>query len=291
MTIGLNTFALVSSIAPDIQEDATFVLREMGVMQSLVTMFTDASGANPRKSYLFNQGTAQTIGETDDLVSHQLTPALDQTLTPAEIGLQFFVTDLRVESEAPEQWRNAASQELGLAALDKVETDLVGDLANLTGGTIGAAGSVITWGYIAAAIAQARNANKMASKPLVAVIHGYQWAVLAKTASVAGASLPNAPAYQDQITRTGGSSVLAATFMGVPIYQTFASADGSGDFTGGVFPREAIAIDWRRRVRVEPQRDASRRGTELNMSGVYAHGIWYPSRGVKMIFDATAPTS
>ena len=291
MAIGLNTWADVSSIAQSIQEDAIFIVREMGMMQNLVTMFTDASGANTRKSYAFNSGTAVSIGETDDLVSHTLTPALDQTLTPAEIGLQYFVTDLRLESEAPEQWRNAASQELGLAALDKVETDLVGDLANLTGGTIGTAGSVITWGYVAAAIAVARNANKMAAKPLVSVIHGYQWAVLAKSASVAGASVVNAPAYQDQITRTGGSSVMVATFMGVPIYQTFAAPDASDDFTGGVFPREAIAIDWRRQVRIEEQRKASRRGTEYNMSAVYAHGVWLPARGVKMIFDATAPTS
>lgn len=287
----LNTYAAVSSLAQDIQDDAIFIVREMGLMSGLVTVLTDASGMNPRKGYQYNSGTALTVGESDDLVSYAFTPSADQTLTPAEIGLQFFVTDARVESDLPENWRNDAAQELGLAALDKIETDLIGDMASLTGGTIGTAGSVITWGYVAAAIAQARNANKNAAKPLVAVIHGYQWSVLAKAASVAGASVVNAPAFQDQITRGGGASVQVATFMGVPIYQTFQAADGSGDFTGGVFPREAIALDWRRPVRIEPQREASRRGTELNMSAVYAHGVWRPARGVKMIFDATAPTS
>ncbi|TXH58131.1 MAG: hypothetical protein E6Q97_02995 [Desulfurellales bacterium] len=287
----LNTYSAVSSLAQSIQDDAIFIVREMGMMSSFVTTFTDASGLNPRKGYQYNSGTALTVGEADDLVSYAFTPSLDQTLTPAEIGLQFFVTDSRVESELPESWASDASQELGLAALDKLETDLIGDIASLTGGTIGTAGSAITWGYVSAAIAQARNANKNAAKPLIAVIHGYQWAVLAKAASVAGASVVNAPQFQDQLTRTGGASAMVATFMGVPIYQTFQAVDANSDFTGGVFPREAIALDWRRPVRVRPERDESRRGTELNMSAVYAHGVWRPTRGVKMIFDATAPTS
>lgn len=284
-----NTWSDISAIAQDIQDDAIFVIREMGQMQNFVTVFTDATGANPRKGYQYNQGTAVTVAETDDLTSKAFTPAVDQTLTPAEIGLQFFVTDLRAESEAPESIITDASVELGFAALDKVETDLIGDMASLTGGTIGTAGSAITWGYVSAAISQARNANKSPSKPLVAVVHGYQAAVLAKAASIAGATLAQAPSVTDQVTRQGITQ--AFTFMGVPIYQVFAAADANTDFTGGVFPREAIAIDWRRRVRVRPERDESRRGTEFNMSAVYAHGIWRPTRGVKMIFDATAPTS
>jgi hypothetical protein len=70
-----------------------------------------------------------------------------------------------------------------------------------------------------------------------------------------------------------------------------ASVDANDDFKGAVFPRPAIAIDWRRRVRVEPERDASRRGWELNMSAVYAHGVWRPARGVILYFDAATPSS
>ena len=288
----INAYSVVSAIAPDIQEDAIFVVREASLMQRLVTVMNDMSGLNPRKGYAYNQATAKDIAEEDDLTSSAFTPSVDQTLTQSEIGEQFFVTDSRVESELPENWRNDASQELGLAALDKIETDLLAEMANLTGGTIGAAGTVITWGYLAAAIAQARNANKNAAKPLTAVIHGYQWAVLAKSATIAGATVAaTAPNWQDQITRSGGSGVEVAEYMGVPVFQVYATPDSLDDFTGGVFPPESIAIDWRRAIRVEPDRDPSRRGTELNMSAVYAHGVWRPARGVKMIFDATAPTS
>src|SRR3990167_1286148 len=283
----LNTYADVSALAQTVQDDAIFVLREMGVMQGLITTFTDMTGLNPRVGHKYNQGTATTVGEDDDLTSSAFTPSTDQTLTPAEIGLQYFLTDSRVESDIPENIRNDAGLELGLAAADKVETNLISNLGSLTGGSVGAAGTAITWGYLAAAISQARYINKSNVVPLAAVIHEYQWAVLAKSASIAGATVAPAPGFQEQITRTG----FVAVFSGVPIYQSFQAPDTLDDFHGGVFPRPAIAIDWRRRVRVEPERDASRRGWELNMSAVYAHGVWRPTRGVEMYFDATAPTS
>lgn len=282
----INAWSDVSAIAQAVQEDAYFIVRERGTMQNIVTVFSDMSGGNLRKSYKYNSGTAKAIGESDDLTSEAFTPSADQTLTPAEIGLQFFITDLRMESDAPENIRNDAARELGLAALDKVETDLLGDMGSLTGGSIGASGTAITWGYVAAAIAQARNANKSNAVPLVAVMHGYQWAVLAKSASIAGASVAPAPGFQEQITRTG----FVGEFMGVPLYQVYGGISGS-DFTGGVFPRVSLAMDWRRNIRVEPERDASRRGVELNMSAVYAHGVWRPELGVKMVFAASAPTS
>ena len=52
----------------------------------------------------------------------------------------------------------------------------------------------------------------------------------------------------------------------------------------------ALALDVRRAPRVERQRDASRRAEELNLSAVYAHGVWRPKFGVKIISDASIPT-
>lgn len=286
----LNTYSDVSSIANAMQENALFVIRETAQMQSYIRVMNDMSGLNPRKGYEYNKASASTVAEADDLTSSAFTPALLSTLTPAEIGLQFFVTDSRRDSELPESIVRDGAMELGLAASDKVETDIVSDFTSLTGGTIGAAGTAITWGYVAAGIAVARNVNKSVNVPLVCVLHGYQWAVLAKAASVAGASVAVAPNFQDRVTAQAPSGQVA-TFMGVPIVQTFQAADTNSDFTGGIFPQTAIAIDWRRTVRIEAERDSSRRGTEYNMSAVYAHGVWRPALGVQMIFDATAPTA
>lgn len=284
----LNTWSDVSSIAQRVEHDAYFIVREMGVYQKLITNFNDSSGMNLRRSYKYNAGTAQVVGDEDDLTSSAFTPEADQTLTPFEIGLQFFITDARAESDLPENIIADATQELGFAALDKVESDIYGDVASLTGGTVGAGTATITWGYVAAAIAQAREANKSNSVPLVCVVHNYQWAVLAKAASVAGASVyANSPGWTEEMTRNG----YVAQFMGVPLYQTFQERTTGTAFYGAVFPKKALAIDWRRPVRLEPERNASRRGWELNMSAIYDTGVWRPELGVQLYCLAETPTS
>jgi len=289
----LNTWADASAIAQTIQEDAYFVIRESYQLPNLITQFNDMSGGNIRKSYKYNQAVATPIAETDDLISAAFTPSADQTLTPAEIGHMFFVTDLRRDSDLPENIITDAALELGLAAGDKVSTDIYGDFASLTGGSVGTAGataSTPTWGLVAAAIAQARMASKSSSVPLACVLHAYHWAYIAKGASIAGATVATAPGYIDEITRTG----YVATFLGVPIYQIYPAVTGTSGTArafGAVFPRSALAIDWRRPIRVEAQRDASLRGTEFAMSAVYAHGIWRPALGVSLTMAADTPTS
>ena len=292
-----NIWGDVSSIAQSVEQDAYFIVRETNFLQGLVTAFGDMSGMNTRKSYKYNSGSAVTVSDADDLTSQAFTPSADQTLTPYEIGLQFFITDARAESDLPEAIMTDAARELGFAGADKVMTDQVGDFTGLTGGTVGTTGGTITWSYVAAGIQQARNVNKNGAKPLAYVMHGYQAGHLAKSASIAGATqLTSALGFTEAVTRQGtgmGAGMPVFMFMGVPIYQVFQASQTSTstDFTGAIFPREALAIDWRRPIRVEGQRDASRRGWELNMSAIYDTGIWRPDLGIVMLFGAPAPTS
>lgn len=290
MTVGNNIWTDVSSIAQRVEADAYFIVRESNFLEPTITVFRDMSGMNLRRGYKYSNVTVNTVGDDDDLTSQSFTPSADQTLTPFQIGAQVFVTDARAASDLPESILTDASRELGFAAADNVMTAICGEFPNLTGGSIGTTGATITWGYVAAAIAQARNANKSNSKPLVCVLHAYQVAILAKAASIAGAtSMSQAPQFTEQVTRQG---VLPAfQFLGVPIYQVFQAANSSTDFVGGVYPREAIAIDWRQPIRVEAERDASRRGIELNMSAIYDTGVWRPDLGIQTIFHMTAPTS
>jgi hypothetical protein len=289
-----NIWSDVSSIAQRIESDAIFIVREVNFLENLVTVFRDMSGMNLRRGYAYNNLTANTMGDDDDLTSQAFTPSADQTLTPYQVGAQVFVTDARAESMLPEQIITDSARELAFAAADKVMTDMVTDMASLEGGTVGAAGSTITWAYVSAGIQIARNANKNGAVPLACVLHGYQCGELAESASIAGATqLTSAPSYTDAINRQG-NAMSAGTpvfmFLGVPVYQVFQSPDTSDDFTGGIFPREALAIDWRRQIRVRPERDESRSGLELNMTGIYDTGIWRPERGVVIVADASTPT-
>lgn len=292
MTTAINAWSDISSISNSMLTDAVFVVREAQTVANLVNTFTDMSGGNLRKNFGYNKNTAGTIGETTDLTSTSFAATAMQTLTPKEIGLQYFVSDLRAESESPDRIRTDGARDLGFAAAAKVEADLFALFGSLTGGSAGGTGTsgTPTWGFLSAAIAQARNANKRTNVPLACVVHGYTWSVLAKSASIAGASLAQAPSVTDEITRTG----YVGQFMGVPIYQIYQDVTGTGATAwayGAVFPREAIALDWRRPIRIEGQRDASMRGTEFNMSAVYAAGIWRPELGVYFQALAATPTS
>lgn len=81
---------------------------------------------------------------------------------------------------------------------------------------------------------------------------------------------------------TGGTAPAGAVVITTP---------GAGYAVGALFNREAMALDLRRSLRLEPERDASRRWTELNATMVYAVGQWRSDWGVQIQSLATAPNS
>jgi len=78
-------------------------------------------------------------------------------------------------------------------------------------------------------------------------------------------------------------------FGGVSIFVSSNVETSSNDAYAGMFSRDALAFDLRRAPRMEPERDASRRGVELNLTSVFAHGVWRPTFGVAGLFDNQAP--
>jgi hypothetical protein len=55
----------------------------------------------------------------------------------------------------------------------------------------------------------------------------------------------------------------------------------------GLYTQDAIALDMRRGFRLELDRDASHRATELVATMIYAHSPWRASRGVQILADTT----
>ena len=281
-----NPSADISGYIQTIFEDAMFIARENAVMPALVTQFSDTTDEKkPRQRSDWSSATITAIGETDDLQSQAFTPTAGSTLTPAEAGGQFFLPDTRVSAD-PFGVRNAAALELGMAMATSINENLLDDIASITGGTVGSAGTTITWGHFFAALSQVENATKKAG-PYVCVLHTYQWHQLAKSVAAA-ATVTNAPNFQDEVMRRW----YIGTVGPVDIFTTTdLDVDGSDDANGGMWNRAALAFDGRRAPRLEPERDASRRGWELNMTSVYAHGVWRPTFGIKMTFDSVAPMS
>lgn len=262
-----------------IYEDAMFVARDNELMSNLVTTLS-GQGIAPRVSSEYNSASIAAINDDDDLTSQSFKPSVLATLTPSEVGAQYLVTDQRMESDAMGVM-TAAAQELGFAIANKIETDLISNFNSFTGGTAGTAGSVLTWGRFFAAVAQLRAQN--APGPYYAVLHPYQWHDLSKEAAVSG--MQNTPQFGDAVMQNR----VVARAAGVTIFESSNITAGTAS-VAGVFAPMALALDVRRAPRIERERDASRRADEINLSAVYAHGVWRPKFGVKLIGDASVPT-
>jgi len=279
-----NTYANISSYVNVIWEDAWLVARDSALAPALVTVFGDRTGMALRESSEYGTATVNAVGETDDLVGQTFTPSVLATLTPAEYGAQFNLTDQRMESDPFEVQRDAAL-ELGGAFAESVDTNVFSNFTSLTGGTVGAAGSAMTWAYFNQAVSALRT-GKVPMAGLVAVMHPYHWDDLAAAASTASTAETNAPEWlRSELAR----NYFIARHSNVAIFVSPYVGTSSTDAYFAVFHPLALALDIRRAFRIESERDASRRLTELNATELYAHGVWRPKWGVQGIADITAP--
>jgi hypothetical protein len=276
-----NTEANIASFVNTVWEDCILVARDNNVMSGLVRKFGDLSGAAVRTNAKYG-GTAvfNQIAETDDLSSQALTPEAGQSLTPYEYGAQYFITDLRVETDIW-PYRQDAVNELGASYGQKIDQHLASLFSSLTGGTVGAAGSNMTWAIFLSAITNAQRA--LIPRPWVAVLTPEQYHCMG-TAIAPGVTVTNSPSIQDEFIR----QFYVNTVAGVDIFLSANIAVGTSVF-GALFNRDAMALDMRRAFRIEPERDASRRGLELNASSVYAYGVWRPEYGIAINTAGTAP--
>ena len=281
---GESTGAAISTFIDSIWEAAVLVARENSVMAPLVNGYGDMTGLASRYFNQYTGGSVVSLAETADLSSQTFTPGTVSVITPAQFGAQYFLTDLRVESD-PFAVRADAARDLGELFAVHVDSNLAGTaiFANLTGGTVGSAGGTITWANIMAGISHLRRQN--APQPYTAVLEHGQWYHLA--ASIApGVTLTNTPALQNALA----SRFFMGSAFGVDFYIDSNIASGTAAY-GALFAREAIALDVRRAFRLEPERDASRGGGgwELNATTVYAYGIWRAKFGVQMIGTSVLP--
>jgi hypothetical protein len=280
----LNPESDISAFVNTVFEAAILAARDNSFMPSVVRGFSDRTGLAVRQNSQYGGATMNQVGETDDLVGQAFTPASIATLTPVEFGAQYTITDSRVESD-PFSVRADAAADLGLAMATKVETSLMGHFNAFTSGTIGAAGSICTWSYILAMETILR--RQLAPRPYVLVLSPAHWYQLGKAASVASSSATNVP---ESLKEAVNSTFYVGQAAGVSIFVS-GNVEASGtDAYAGMFSRDALAYDLRRAPRMEPERDASRRAIELNMTSVFAHGVWRPLFGVCGLFANAAPT-
>ena len=286
MTVGNSRVADLNSYFNNIYEDAVFAVHEQTIATRLVKRFTDGRGDQTRSLSTYPTITPVSVEETEDFSAPtRFNKTNLATLTPGEVMSQVLLTDRRLETD-PQNARQDASIELANGFADKVDQDIFGNFSSLTGGTVGSLGGTMLWGYLYAAISRLR-AGKV-PRPYYAVLHPYAWHDLATTAAVA-ATVTNAPNFQDEIMRNFYVANVAG-LDGIFVSANVETSGGTGAYSA-VFNPNSIAFDLRRAMRLEPERDASARAWELNMSMLYATGAWRPLWGVQILHDITAPTS
>ncbi len=284
MAGSLTTIASLSGNYVDhLYEDALFVARAESLLPSLVTKLTDQSGDQPRTLSEYPKFSAQTVTETEDFDNpSELTKTAISTLTPIEIIAQSRITDRRVETD-PQGAQADASRELGEALADNIDSGLVDAFSDLTGPELGAGATPLTWDAIFAA--RTALAAENVPGPYAVVIHPFQYHPLAKAASVAGEPTNAPSSLVDEVSKRW----YVASTAGVDIFVTSRIPVVDGVALGAVFNSAALALDVRRAPRLETQRDASARLTELDFTAKYAAGVWRPKFGATLSYTADPP--
>jgi hypothetical protein len=273
---GESTYNAISSLVANIYEGALLTASENSVMTNLVTVYRDSTSMTPRVFSNYTGGTIVSLAEISDLSAQTFNPAAAGTVTPALFGQQYYVTDARITSDFNAVQRDA-SQDLGRVFGVKVDTDLVGKFASLTGGTVGTAGGTLTWANIQRAAAYLRAAY--APGNFIAVLRPEHWYYLT-SASSGVPTLMQSPAWMDSLA----ANFYQASWGGIDFFVDGNITSGTAA-VAGMFHPDAIAYDERRPFRIETQRDASRGGGgwELNATIIYGAGIYRPTFGVQMI--------
>jgi len=234
--------------------------------------------------------TAASVTEGSDITATARTTT-SASITVAEVGLNTEVTDFAKETTATVvadllTW--AASQ--GRAIAQKVTGDLCALFANLNDGTaVGSTTVNITVANFLSAMYTLDSQNAPGKK--VCVLHPVQvydlfGAIEASTGTpwsnvgelVRRGVLPNG----DQ-----GAGYYGDCF-GVPVYQTTEcpTANSAEDRAGAMFVKEAMGFIQLRPVRVEYDRDASKRSTEVVVTAAYGVGEVEDDYGVPIVTDA-----
>lgn len=279
--------ALVSQYIDDIREGALMYAQHNTFMPSLVEFFNDQDGWQARETTQYEEGTVDdNLGELEDLTPQEFNRALLARIAVKEIGKQIVLSRRRLRTD-PESVLTDASVSVGYEMGKKVELDLMGEFGNFTGGLVNKANAALVWQDLYNGRSELERTS--IPGPYNVVLHSLQWLDLATAANIAatGTSTTSQPVLQIRDTIQSQYYVGSVNDMNIFV-SGLVPVDANDDALGGIFTRDAIAWDLRQGLLLEPDNDPSLRAVELNWTMVYAHGIWQPTHGVKLLSDATS---
>jgi N4-gp56 family major capsid protein len=272
-----TTTTTLDDLFVNIVAQARFTAEEQSLLRNLVTVYNiEAQPGVTVQVPKYPSISAADLTEGTDMTSTAVSTS-SVSITVAEVGAQVLLTDMAASGAG-----NPADElgtVLGNSIATKMDTDVIG-LFDGFSTSLGATTTELTAAYLFQAAATLR-ANKAPGR-LVGVFHPYQVYALKANLTNTFAN-PNGGDLQNEAMRTG----YVGTIAGIDIFESAnVAVDGSGDAKGCVFAPEAMAMAMKRDFNIEPERDASNRGFELNATAIYGVGELDDAYGVEMYFDA-----
>jgi hypothetical protein len=272
-----STYAGIAGLVANVYELALLTAQEGNVIAPFVTTFNDTQSSAPRIWGEYSGGTFLAVAESADSTQQAFNADAAGTMTPSVLASMILLTKRRIRTDPAGSQREAGLY-LGQTASAKVDTDLAGLFASLTGGTVGAPAGTITWANIFRAQAYLRT-NKVFGV-YTCILHPVQWYYLTSATSGVPTLMQNT-----RIAESIVANYYQASFGGIDFFVDANITSGTAA-VGAMFTREAIALDLRQPFQIEPDYNPSYSGNgawELNASMEYAYGIYRPTYGVKMI--------
>ena len=280
MTI-TNTTTL-NDLLPSIVAEALFVASEKSIMRGLV------------RNYTINPGQGKTVTvpiypkQTAALLTEGTAPAFTAistngvTLTVSEVGLTAQISDLAMMASASNVVADIGRL-FGEAIARKMDSDILSNVGSLSAG-VGGAAIPATPALIFKAIAKLRAQGYDTSNDCAIVLHPNVAYDIASTLTSTFA----APA--SQIGNDALRNGFMGTLGGVPVYQSSlvnVAGGAAGDYNSVLFHRDAFGLALMQDIRIESQREATKRGFDIVGSAIYGHGITNNDAAQYLQFDSS----
>ena len=275
-----TTSSTLAELYTDVIQEAIFTFQETSVMRPLVTTYAINGQGKTVQVPVYGAISASAVAEGTDLANTAIDPtAVD--ITASEIGVMTTLTDLGRDSAS----RNVGAdigKLFGDGLAKKVDSDLASLFTSFST-DVGSAGTELTPELLFKAQATLRALNIPA--PYYGVFNPKACFNLKKVLTNAGYNT-SANAISDvgnQAMRDGFIGRVA----GIDVYENANLAiDSDDDSVGAVFHPASIGLAMKSDLKIETQRDASIRGTEIVASMTVGQGIVKNDYGVKVTVDS-----
>ena len=276
-----TTSSTLSELFENITQEAIFTFQETSVMRPLVTLYPIVGSGKTVEVPVYPAITASAVNEATDLTNTAVNPT-SETITASEVGVMTTLTDLARDSAS----RNVGAdigKLFGEAIAKKVDTDLATLLDSFTTTLDSAGGVELTADKLFQAQAILRSLNVPA--PYYGVFSPKAVFNLKKTLTSAGY---NTTAYAlSDIGNEALTNGYVGRVAGIDIFENAnISINANDDSAGGVFHPMSLGLALKEDFKVETQRDASLRGTEIVASICYGTGVIKNNYGVRVISDS-----